>query len=227
MAETKYIFSIAEDTKNGAWDQEHMSQSIHNSSKFHRELLLAEEVSGNMELTFHDSLPTAEEEYLEYLVSQHDGSAVEPDSWKTSAGAMVVSPTYGMYEEAGRYKGSGLAAYPQCTTIEDLRLTTEIYLQGAHFWIHHGNWGDFVDFSVVDKDDILGLFAYYSLTPGEDVLELAKYVENFPIKPGDSEGDFYPPSYADVASGLYLRVKYENNSNEGTYMGVTYLTFER
>lgn len=226
MAETTYIFSIADDTKNGVWDEEHLRQDVKESPKFHRELLTLEEVTGCMHLTFHDVLPAVEEEYLEYLISMHDGTPVNPNELYTEEGALVVSPTYGKYDEAGRFKGVGLKAEANATSMVDYELTTEIYLLGAEYWIHNGHWGDKIDFSIVDKNDTLGLFSMFGLSPGEDVLELVKHVKEYPVKPGEQAGSFYPPSRAEVASGLFLRFKYENDSNEDAYLGVTFFCFE-
>lgn len=150
-------------------------------------------------------------------------------AFDTTANGIVVSPSYGHYpNESGRYKNVALKAVADATTIEDFRITQEIYLQGADFWVASGHWEDIVDFSVVDKDDVLGLFGYLGLTVGQDILELVRHVDHYPVKPGDSQGSFYPPSHAEVASGLYLRVKYENNNpDEDAYLGVTFMCFER
>lgn len=37
--------------------------------------------------------------------------------------------------------------------------------------------------SIVDKDDVLGLFSTYGLTVGVDVLELKEFVEDFYAPP--------------------------------------------
>ena len=87
--------------------------------------------------------------------------------------------------------------------------------------------GDYAEFSVVDKDDVLGLFSVYGLTVGVDVLELGKYAESIYINPEQtSTSHLEAPSAANVVSGLWLRTKYENTGDDTAYFSPTLLLFE-
>ena len=66
---------------------------------------------------------------------------------------------------------------------------------------------DIVEFSVVDKDDVLGLFQYYGLTVGTDVLELAKFVRTHSVI-GGTLVKIEPGQAKILPLGLYLRVSY-------------------
>ncbi len=97
-------------------------------------------------------------------------------------------------------------------TIFDLAMTVDVRLRGGWSWIEDtAVWGDEVGLSVVDKDDVLGLFATYGLTVGEDVLQLSKYIVDVDVPPGGWSGYCVDPNtYADVITGLYLRAEYNS-----------------
>jgi hypothetical protein len=68
--------------------------------------------------------------------------------------------------------------------------------------------GDYLEFSVVDKEDILGLFATYGLDPG-DVLELKKYVKKDYITPGYlGRNEFEVGGAFPLVAGLFMRTAY-------------------
>ncbi len=140
----------------------------------------------------------------------------------------VTSPTHAHIEENAKFKGFIITAEGVATdTIHDHLITNEIYIHGGWFWSDGGVKDDYAELSVVDKDDVLGLFDSYGLTVGEDVLELAKYVETQYLKPGGMEmTHLETPTIANVASGLYMRTKIHTTSLTEVNVGVTYLWFE-
>jgi len=97
-----------------------------------------------------------------------------------------------------------------------------IYLAGGTFALKAGNPGsdihedDYAEFSVVDKDDVLGLFATYGLTVGVDVLELKKYVKTHYFLEDDSGHRMHiePSTLAQVLPGLYMRACYMSHGNQ-------------
>ncbi|HUV84463.1 MAG TPA: hypothetical protein VMV86_02075 [Methanosarcinales archaeon] len=70
--------------------------------------------------------------------------------------------------------------------------------------------GDYVEFSVIDKDDVLGLFSTYGLTIGVDILELKKFVRTEYINPNsiNARQEFLSNGATSVYAGLYMRVAY-------------------
>jgi hypothetical protein len=143
-------------------------------------------------------------------------------------GALVTSSTYSHFKEAARFQGFLLQASGINTdTILDHKLTDQIYVHGGWFWTQGGAMGDYADFSVVDKDNILGYFGYYGLQVGQDVLELGKYVDHCYLNPdGTDMAHLETPTVAPVASGLYMRVKLHTTTDTPLALGVTYLWFE-
>lgn len=66
---------------------------------------------------------------------------------------------------------------------------------------------DFVEVSIVDKDDILGLFSIYGLQQGTDVLELAKFIKTHCVIGGQRIIiDGGQPKL--IPAGLYIRISY-------------------
>jgi len=134
-----------------------------------------------------------------------------------SDGILIVSPTYGFTPEDARWKGALFKAIGGETTFFDQKITTEIRLQGGLYNIlNYVNVGwdstnllrDFVEFSIIDKDDVLELFDDYDLTPGEGILELVKFVENAYVL----EQEIFLDKYGafPVTAGLYFRIAYNS-----------------
>lgn len=121
----------------------------------------------------------------------------------------------------------------------DIEITTEKRLSGGEYWVkindnpEYVTENDILEFSVVDKNDILGLFSTYGLTVGEDVLELKKFVINDYPKVGlMSNGKYYYKQCYEtvkgtslVSAGLFLRIKYDSKyepqSGDDTTIQVT------
>lgn len=145
-----------------------------------------------------------------------------------SKGNPIYSPTYAAIEEDAKFQGFLISASGIDTdTVLDHLITQEIYVHGGWFWSEGGILGDYAEFSVVDKDDVLGLFDMYGLVSGIDVLELGKYVDHCYLKPGGQEmTHLETPTTAQLAPGLYMRTKLHTTSDTELYMGATYLWFE-
>jgi len=146
---------------------------------------------------------------------------------KDAYGNMIIAPSHGHYNEHGKFKGFLLTCSGNQTTILDHKIEQQVYVNEGYFWACSGNMGDYAEFSVVDKDDVMGLFDTYGLEVGVDVLELGKFVESQYIDPNGSPLQrLTSPTEACVCSGLYMRTKYENVGDRTAYIGVTYLWLE-
>lgn len=144
----------------------------------------------------------------------------------TPDGAMVTAATYSQFEEDAAFKGILLPADPGQTSINDLQVTTQIFIEGGYFWSVGGNLGDYCEVSVVDKDDVLGLFEVFGVPPG-GVIELDKFVETMYLKPGGMNFSLVQTSdIAPVYVGLYIRTKYENVGDQEGTVSVLYKWFE-
>jgi len=116
------------------------------------------------------------------------------------------------------------------TNIFDELVTTEKKLRGGWFTLMDGNAavGDYIEESVVDKDDVLGYFQYYGYTVGQDVLELKKYVRTEYVHP-KMEGirqEFQANSVFGVLAGLYTRTIYESTGGVNLQIAVTPFGYE-
>ena len=138
---------------------------------------------------------------------------------------------YAYAEEDGLFLGMGDEEWkcPPGLSLFDIPVTTVLYVRGGEFWVENAHRGDYAEFSVVDKDDVLGLFTALSLTVGVDVLELGKYARKYSVPPITPvwEKEIVMPTAAKVMPDLYLRTHYFNSHvSEDAYIGVTYITFE-
>ena len=143
-------------------------------------------------------------------------------------GNPVLAPTFedtqGLYPE---WRGYLYTATAGATNIFDEVVTTEKQLRGGWYELFDDNAvvNDYLEFAVVDKDDVLGLFALYGMTVGVHVLELKKYVKTEFINPTKKERQiFMPQSTFVVTAGLYLRTIYESTGqNNVTFKVVTHV----
>jgi hypothetical protein len=146
---------------------------------------------------------------------------------KTQAGQPIVTTSaYAFVAEHTSFKGFLYEVEAGSHSIFDVQLTDQIYLQGGSWWIRGATKGDYLEFGVVDKDDVLGAFGPYGLTVGVDVLELGKYVRTFYPSPGDSEDTREVKAPAHVMAGLYLRLIYHSVGSTNVDISPTYYWHE-
>ena len=129
--------------------------------------------------------------------------------------AVPVAPKHKIVDETFRQMGYTFTATAGAESFLDIVVTEAlIYLFGGSFWVSGAAMiGDYAEFSVVDKDDVLGLFTTYGLTVGVDVLELTKYVTKHYVPPGQADGyrsKIEPGTVAAVTQGLYMRTGYKS-----------------
>lgn len=143
-------------------------------------------------------------------------------------GNPIFAPTTVYVPEAGVFKGYVHPATLNAQNIWDEKLDVPIYLQAGGCWVRNATQGDYGELAVVDKDDVLGLFAYYGLTKGVDILELRKHVRTlyFPAGSFECSIDFETKSY--IPAGLYLREIYVSTGTSGDQpiLGVHYKFYE-
>lgn len=90
-----------------------------------------------------------------------------------------------------------------------------VMMGGGKYWVNDKvTEGDYIEYSVVDKNDVLGLFAQLGLTLGLDVLELAKFVQKEYI--GNNQSEMMPFDQAkQLVQGLFLRSIYNSVGTTG------------
>ena len=146
-------------------------------------------------------------------------------------GKPVTAPTF---EDTGgihpQWKGYKYTATAGATNIYDEVVTVEKQLRGGWYELLDATTkavvDDYIEFAVVDKDDVLGLFATYGLTVGVDVLELKKYVKTEYINPSLlGRQVFMVGSTFVILAGLYLRTIYESTGADNVCFKVVTLAY--
>ena len=149
---------------------------------------------------------------------------------KSRDGNPVHAPTFedtmGLYPQ---WEGHKYTATAGATNLFDEVVTTERQLRGGWYELFDDGAveGDYLEFAVVDKNDVLGLFGLLGLTVGEDVLELAKYVRTEYINPTKKDRQmFMARSTFVVTAGLFLRTIYESTGETDVTFKVVTHVFE-
>jgi len=140
--------------------------------------------------------------------------------------ATTFEDTFGL---APMWEGEYHEATAGSTNIYDTVVTTEKRLRGGWYELLDDNAvvGDYVEFSVVDKDDVLGLFVLFGLTVGVDVLELRKYVKKDYVNPVNrTRQSFIGNSAFTVCAGLYLRSTYVSTGSTNVKFKANTLAYE-
>lgn len=138
-------------------------------------------------------------------------------------GLEVISPSLddvrGFYPKKQMYKETVIAGQ---VNIFDHAVSVEKRICGGEYWIPDSDTSkvhvdDFIEFSIVDKNDVLGLFTQYGLVVGVDVLELSKFVINDYVKKGNAAEGYHSQLWEGikgtnkVIAGLFYRVAYDSS----------------
>lgn len=157
------------------------------------------------------------EEILDFETN-YKTDANKPIDVRNENGILIYSPTLedvqGLYPKKKMYKGSATAGM---TSFFDNVVSYEKHINGGEYWIDNVSnvhEDDYIEFSIVDKNDILGLFSTYGLTVGIDVLQLVKFVNTDYVKKGDPTTGYHSQLFEGikgtnkVITGLYFRTSY-------------------
>lgn len=229
MAATKYTKSISTDFPNGAVDSSKLTQEIA-ASAIVTALDYINTSGDDCDIWFKDALSAGDEDVLGVVVGDHDGEPVTEVQpvYSDVTGGLVIASSYTQYDEDAQFKGHRVSCPANTVTILDIPITVETYVNRGKCWFKDANDGDEVEISLVDKNDVLGLFSLFGYTVGQDVLELGKWAEAIPMFPGDSPWtDFSTEDNAPLMAGLFLRVKYDNShASQDAVMGMVFHWFK-
>lgn len=162
-----------------------------------------------------DSIVTNHTGDPDTIISNDTTTVIVPKSQDlpiSYTGGLLVAQTYTGIEENYIAKSRKHKAPAGELTFFDVQITSEIRVKGGEYIIiNFENIGtdDYLEFSVIDKDDVLGLFSTYGLLVGTDILELKKFVrtEYISAKQKVIENG-YQAAY--VYPGLYIRTSYQS-----------------
>ncbi len=228
MASTKYTYSIAGDTAAGKANGDSLTNEIAASAIVTALDYINVSVDGAdvLDVWMKAALSTGDETILDGVVAAHEGDPVIevlPIDYSTQHDAqnipVVALSAYAYAAETTTWHGSGSVgvALANAQTFFDTEITTQIYAQSGFYWAQDITVGDVMEFSVIDKNDVLGLFSTYGLTVGVDVLELKKYVDDVCVVPELGPNNTYDGRYyfeakkaALLLPGLFIRGAYTN-----------------
>ncbi len=169
-------------------------------------VLFAEELDGD-------------EAALTAVINAHDGVPLpsSPD---------IVAPTYAELPGDTHWKGNGDAPYI-CTagavTSHDFAIgTNDVVLYEGTYYVSAGaEIGDYVDFHVIDKDNVLGLGG----TPASPTV-VTTYIDNLAVIAGERR-TMRSGKGAEIPAGLYLRTVYHSSGPTDVHFLVDFLCFEQ
>lgn len=179
-------------------------------------------------ISFKEALDAADKAVLDALVAAHSGQPPE-DGTVDANGNPVFAPTFENVNMDVRWEGALYTATAGAQSMFDRPIVTELKLRGGWYELLDNNpvVGDYIEFSIVDKDNVLGLFAPLGLIVGTDVLELAKFVKTDYISPIDhGRQGFIARSAFDVMGGLYFRTTYHSTGANDVKIKVVFHTYE-
>lgn len=226
MAATKYTKSVT-DFLNSKIDSTSLTNEIAQSAI----TIALDYIDTNVstcDIWFKDELSENEVVLLNALVAAHEGIAPINTNYDDNGNQVVATSVYAFTKEKTKFKGFRYVATAGQTTIFDEEAAKQIYIQGGKGNISNAADGDYVEFAIVDKDDVLGLFGGLGLTVGQDVLEIDKYVETYYPSPGVlNEIELRVQAAGKLVPGLYLRLIYHSTGNDtDPVIRLTYLWYE-
>lgn len=226
MTETSYTKSLSGDFPNGRVDLDVLSKEIRESSI--AQPLMYIDASGNdVVIWFSNALSAGDETTLTTVVAAHAGNPAVANNIDPQGNPVIAISAFAYVQDKTKFHGYRYVAPPNTVSIFDEQVTTQLYVQGGKGVLTGAEDGDFVEFSIIDKDNVLGLFSTYGLTPGVDILELDKYVVAHYPPPGTSDIEHRVQAAGKVYQGLYFRLAYHAiNAGSNRVIRVTYLWYE-
>lgn len=238
---TSKTYTISTDFPNQAVDAAVLANEV-SASAVKVALDRVDTLNDSCSVYFKADLDAADESTLDAVVAAHTGEPVigaprltlaRPDGQIvpfSPEGVPILAPTF--EETHGlqpQWKGNVYTATAGATSIFDELVDTEKQIRGGWYEIFSGPpvVNDYIEFAVVDKDDVLGLFATYGLTVGEDVLELQKYVAREYVNPNATGREYFMAnSVWPLIAGLYMRSIYVSTGADDVIWKVVTLAYE-
>jgi hypothetical protein len=225
MPETTYNYSVSDDFPNGSVNVDRLDSDIDSSIAV--SLLYINVTADDCAITFVDALSSGQETTLDAIVAAHSGQALATQNIDAKGNPVVATSIYGYSAERTRFMGYRYSAPPNTLSIFDEVIVKQLFLQGGDGSVDYAVDGDYAEFSIIDKDDVLGFFVPLGLTVGVDILEIDKYIKKKYMADGHNEMTHRVPVAAPVLEGLYFRLTY-NAVAGGTNRIIrpTYLWYE-
>ena len=125
----------------------------------------------------------------------------------TPDGKEIVAPSFVYVEQSGMVQGQRCVCAADALNHFDWQIPVPIALQGVSAIIVDNTDGDYGELTVVDKDDVLGLFSVYGIPPGGE-LEIEKFGYTIYVPEGTWQISFVFASAFDIPPGIYIRLSW-------------------
>jgi hypothetical protein len=230
MPWTDYNYSISTDFPNGKVFVKSLDSEIRASTIV--TALAGSSTSGDTcTITFKDALSVGDKTTLDGVVAAHQGEPTQKVSNFDAAGNPIYAPSFESTMGVSPIWQSYLYnATNSVTSTFDTELSEEVKLRGGSYEICTSpiTGTHVVNFMIVDKNDVLGLFAGLGLTPGVDELIVKHYIrdEYVNINSVGQTKTFSANSVSTLVAGLFLRTTYNNQSLDDVEFKVTYIYYE-
>lgn len=149
---------------------------------------------------------------------------------QTTEGMSIQATTFEYTNELNpNWSGHKYTAIAGVQNIFDEVIVHELQLRGGWYEIISGIplEDDYIEFAIVDKDDVLGYFQYYGMTVGVDVLELKKYVKKDFVNPNSHARQVFQVGGSfTVFAGLYFRTIYVSTGVENVHFKAVIFSYE-
>lgn len=224
----EYIY-LKSETLNGIINSDRLFKEISESS-ISVKVDKIEVFSDDFKITFKQDMLSNQKSMLDSIVSNHTGDDLEYFEQKiTYDGSALVSQTFGVsLEQCGVWKCMKFESIPEQTTFFDVKITDEKKLQGGSYYIINNDdidERDYVEFSYIDIDNILGYHTLYGLPNGYPI-ELKKIVYKEYLKDEKERWFMDDKFYYPLTSGLYMRISFVSNGNIPIRFKVRFKFFE-
>lgn len=236
----QHTYSIASDFPNG-FDSSRLKYSIQESAIS----ASLDRIDTNEDVVDIFFRADASKEEVDALVAAHDGKPLIPppapvslfsgnEEVRSYEGKLIMAPTWETTDGLSpEFRGHLYKASAGATSFFDEKISTQIRLRGGWYEIlqpEQASLGDYVEFSIMDKDDVLGLFSGYGLTAGQPghVLELKKYVKKDYVNPASAgkREEFRVGGGFNVIAGLYFRTSYVSVGSKDVDLKTVVLSYE-
>ena len=222
-----YTYSISNDTLNGQVAMISLQKEVANALPASVFYITTQE--DDLHINFAVALDAGQKTTLDSTISIHTGREL---SYVDSSGLPVTAPTFEWDgNRNGKWEGQLYTATAGVENFFDIAVPATCELRGGWYQLLESPAkaviNDYIEFSVIDKDDVLGLFSTYGLTVGEDVLELNKFLKKGYVNPNSTSGEEYiVRGSSTILQGLYLRVGYKSTGLEDVKFKIVLHTYE-
>lgn len=158
----------------------------------------------------------------------HKATGNKPLEVKNSDGVTVTAQTFPEIPCVQNWKSFKLNVPAGVESFYDILVDREIKIQGGDYHIINKadiHEDDYIEFSVIDKDDVLGLFSLYGLTVGTDIIELSKFVRTYYCIKGEAALYNVVHTAFRVKRGLYFRLGYNSKGSTNIRMIFNLLSY--